>query len=122
MENRACSNAAASWLWTLVNTTLFLVACGGSQKSTDHYRASVDQQRACCGELHDPTERAACIDQIVTVDDMADEGDVVAVEDSSQNQATYRCMHEHFTCDPQTGRATAASQQAQLDCINDIGQ
>lgn len=91
-----------------------LWACGGSQKpSRDHYGATVDKQRACCTELSDPNERAACIDRIITIDD---EG----VAKSPENQATFRCMNEHFTCDPTTGEATQESKQAQLDCINDL--
>ncbi len=104
-------------LWTAVYTTLCLglMACGGGQTRTDHYRATIDQQRACCASLGDPTERAACIDRIVTVDDPD-------VAKSSVNQATFECMNRHFECNPETGQATQASAQAQLDCINDIGQ
>ena len=38
------------------------------------------------------------------------------------NQATFACVQENFVCDPSTGRATAASAQAQLDCIQDLPQ
>jgi len=104
-------------MWTAVYTTLcgLLVACGGAQSGGgDHYKETISKQRACCSELADPTERAACIDQIVTVDD-------TDVQGSAENQATFRCMAEQFVCDPSTGHATAESRQAQLDCINDIG-
>jgi len=115
VAKRACG---AGWLWTAVYTTVcgLLLACGGAQKGGgDHYRATITKQRACCGELSDPSERAACIDQIVTIEDEA-------VHRSDENQATFRCMSEKFVCDSSTGQANAASRQAQLDCINDIGR
>jgi hypothetical protein len=113
----------SGWLWTAVYTTLCVlaVACGGAQKGGgDHYQASVDKQRACCGQLGDPTERAACVDRIVTVDDLVDADDSEAVKSSTVNQATFRCMSDYFVCDPSSGQATAESRQAQLDCVNDI--
>ena len=113
----------SGWLWTSVYTTLCVlaVACGGAQKGGgDHYQASVTKQRACCSELGDPSERAVCIDGIVTVDDLVDEEDSAEVKSSAVNQATFRCMSDNFVCDPGNGQATAASRQAQLDCVNDI--
>ena len=104
-------------MWTVVYTTLcaLVLACGGAQSGGgNHYQTSVSKQRACCGELSDPSERSACIDQIVTVEDES-------VQSSSENQATFRCMNQHFVCDSSTGQATAESRQAQLDCLNDIG-
>lgn len=105
-------------MWTVVYTTLcgLLLACGGAQSGGGSpYESSVSKQRACCGALSDPSERATCIDTIVTVEDEA-------VQRSSENRATFRCMSDHFVCDQATGQATAESRQAQLDCINDIGQ
>jgi len=125
MENSEQRFRLRRLVWTLVYTTLCvaLAACGGSQgKDTDHYQNSITKQRACCGQLGDPSERARCIDDIVTVEEIAGDEDSESVSSSSVNQATFRCMNDHFTCDPETGRASSASQQAQLDCINDISQ
>jgi len=118
MQTMAKRVARSGWLWTAVYTTLcgLAVACGGAQKGGgNQYQSSISTQRACCGKLADPSERAACIDQIVTVEDEE-------VQSSPANQATFRCMNDNFTCDPSTGQATPQSRQAQLDCINDIGQ
>ena len=43
-------------------------------------------------------------------------------EAASANQRTFACVQRHFVCEPATGRATAASNQAQLDCITDLGE
>ena len=104
-------------MWTGVYTTVCLLwlGCGGAQGGGDPYAETITKQRACCSQLGDPNERAACIDQIVTVDDED-------VRGSAENRATFRCIEQNFVCDPSTGQATAASRQAQLDCINDIGQ
>ncbi len=124
METTRLHRRCHSTLWTLVYTTLCCaaVACGGAQSNEDHYQASVDKQRECCSQLGDPSERANCIDRIVTVEEMVGSDDAETVSSSSVNQATFKCMEQHFVCDPTNGRATAESSQAQLDCINDIDQ
>lgn len=91
---------------------LALAACGG--RHTDHYRAATDKQTACCEHLTG-APRDQCLAEIVRVDD-------AAVAQATANQRTYACVERNFTCEPATGRATAASNQAQLDCISDLGE
>ena len=91
-----------------------LTACGGGGgKRGDTYVAATSAQEACCEHL--ATGRDACLQEIVRAPDDA-------VARSSANQATYACVEEHFACDPATGRATQASAQTQLDCIQDLPQ
>lgn len=91
---------------------LALAACGG--RHTDHYRAATDKQTTCCEHLTG-APRDQCLAEIVRVDD-------AAVAQATANQRTYACVERNFTCDPATGRATPASNQAQLDCISDLGE
>lgn len=92
---------------------LALAACGGGHR-TDHYRAATDRQTTCCEHLAG-APRDQCLAEIVRVDD----ADVATARD---NQRTFACVERHFVCEPATGRATAASNQAQLDCITDLGE
>ncbi len=91
---------------------LALAACGG--KHTDTYRAATDEQTRCCEHLAG-APRDQCLGEIVRVDD-------AAIAQSPANQRTYACVDRHFQCDAATGRASAASNQAQLDCIQDLGE
>lgn len=86
-------------------------ACGGGHK-VDRYAAATNLQEACCEKAPD---RDACLRAIVRAPD-AD------VAHAPANQQTFACVQENFVCDPATGRATAASAQAQLDCIQDLPQ
>ena len=90
-------------------------ACGGSKHSGgDTYAKAEDVQGDCCEHLSGDA-RTQCVSQIVRVDDQN-------VARTSVNQQTYACVTDHFTCDPATGHATPASAQAQLECIQDLGQ
>lgn len=93
--------------------SLALVACGGGRR-TDSYRAATDRQTACCEGLAG-APRDQCLAEIVRVDD-------ASVASARDNQRTFACVERHFVCEPATGRATAASNQAQLDCITDLGE
>ena len=88
-------------------------ACGGGHH-TDTYRAATSQQEACCEHLAG-APRDQCLAEIVRVDDER-------VAQSRENQRSYACVQRHFRCDAATGRATAESNQAQLDCIQDLGE
>jgi hypothetical protein len=91
--------------------SILLAACGGGHHHTDTYAKATDVQETCCEHLQgDP--RAACLQNIVRVDDFAQKSDT--------NQSTYGCVVEHFACDPGTGHATRESAQAQIDCIQDL--
>jgi hypothetical protein len=95
-------------LWSLLFT---LVACGGGHKK-DTYGRGVHVQEECCEHLKGG-DRDACLQKIVRVDDPE-------VAKTRENQQTYACVVEHFTCDPATGHATSASVQAQMDCEQDL--
>ncbi len=87
-------------------------ACGGGSKpkeSNTYVRASSVQQECC---EHAGANRDSCLKDIVRVEDFA--------QQSPQNQATYACVADNFTCDPASGHATQPSAQAQLDCIQDL--
>lgn len=84
-------------------------ACGGGHR-TDHYAAATSRQEACCEKAAD---RDDCLRGIVRAPDPD-------VARAPANQATFACVQEHFECDAATGRATAASAQAQLDCIQEL--
>jgi len=84
-----------------------LAACGG--KHTDSYKQATTEQQACCENL-DGQPRTQCMESIVTIDDPAASRD-------GDNQRTFRCVEDHFTCDPATGHATQESAQEQYDCI-----
>lgn len=86
-------------------------ACGGNAR-TDSYQRATSAQEACCEHLQGPA-RDQCLGQIVRVDDPA-------VASNEANQATYRCIEQHFVCDPSTGHASQDSAQAQYDCIADL--
>jgi hypothetical protein len=87
-----------------------LAACGGGSHR-DTYAKATDAQQTCCEHLAGPG-RDQCLHGIVRVEDFA--------QKAPQNQSTYACVVEHFTCDPQTGHATQQSAQAQIDCIQDL--
>lgn len=89
-----------------------LAACGG--KHTDSYAAATNEQTKCCEHLAGPS-RDQCLSEIVRVDDPN-------AASSRDNQRTYACVERHFQCDASTGRATAESNQSQLDCIQDLGE
>jgi hypothetical protein len=88
-----------------------LAACGG--RHTDSYQQATSKQETCCEHLTG-AERDQCLAQIVRVGDPG-----VAASDA--NQATYRCVEDHFACDPASGHATRESAQEQYDCIADLG-
>ncbi len=90
---------------------LLLAACGGRHHG-DTYAKATSTEQVCCEHLSGEG-RDRCLQQIVRVDDPE-------VERSSINQTQYACIEDHFVCDPQTGHATAASAQQQLDCLQDI--
>jgi hypothetical protein len=100
------------WLVALA-ASLALAACGGHGHS-DTYKKATSEQERCCENLEDG-DRDACMQQIVRVDNP----DVAATD---ANQATYRCIEDHFVCDPSSGHASRESAQAQYDCIADLGQ
>ena len=89
---------------------LLCAACGGAPPNV--YQRAMSDQEACCRGLADEAARQQCLAEIVRVEQDA--------ERSPTNQQTFRCVDRHFACDPATGRATKASAQAQLDCIQDV--
>ena len=94
-------------LWCL----LLALGCGGGHHG-DTYARGVKVQEQCCEHLQSGA-RDDCLRKIIRVEDPE-------VAKSSTNQQTYACVVEHFTCDPETGHATPASAQAQLDCNQDL--
>lgn len=109
--------AATTGLTTLARGCLaaalaLAAACGGGGKRVDRYRVATDLQERCCEKAPD---RDDCLRGIVRAPD----GDVAH---DPANQQTFACVQEHFACDETTGRATTASAQAQLDCIQDLPQ
>ena len=90
---------------------VLLAACGGGGSHRDTYAKATDVQQSCCEHLSGPG-RDQCLHNIVRVEDFA--------QKSQQNQATYACVVDHFTCDAQTGHATQQSAQAQIDCVQDL--
>lgn len=94
-------------LWVAIS----LAACGGGHRG-DTYAKGTQVQEQCCENLKDAS-RDECLKKIVRVSDPE-------VAKTSTNQQQYACVTEHFVCDPQTGHATQASAQAQLDCIQDL--
>lgn len=107
-------HTASRWRHAVLATLLFasVAACGG--KRTDSYKKATSQQEQCCDHLMG-AGRDECLSQIVRVSDPN-----VAASDA--NQATFRCVEDHFTCDPASGHATQASAQQQYDCIAELGQ
>lgn len=98
--------------WWVPLTLALLVACGGGgRKRTDTYAKGTDAQAQCCEHLSG-ADRDGCLSEIVRVEDPE-------AAKTSTNQATYACVVEHFVCNPQTGKPTQVSAQAQYDCIED---
>jgi hypothetical protein len=98
--------------WVPLTLALVVAACsGGGGKKSDTYAKGTDAQAQCCENLAG-AERDRCLSEIVRV------GDPAAAQ-TSTNQATYACVVEHFVCNPQTGKPTPPSAQAQYDCIED---
>lgn len=98
-----------------VAATLLLlstVACGQPQKREDTYARATDVQGACCENLGG-SDRDQCLRDIVRVDDPA-------ASQTGTSQATSSCVAQHFVCDPQRGKATPASAQAQYDCLEEL--
>jgi hypothetical protein len=96
-------------LWVAIS----LAACGGGGgQRGDTYARGTQVQEQCCESL-EGASRDECLKKIVRVSDPE-------VAKTSTNQQQYACVTEHFVCDPQTGHATQASAQAQLDCIQDL--
>jgi hypothetical protein len=96
-------------LGSLVSASL--VACGGASKH-DSYARGTNLEAQCCENLQG-TARDTCLGELPKVADKA-------VQSDAANQATYRCVAEHFTCDRATGHATQQSAQAQLECIQQL--
>ncbi len=99
------------WWIPLTAAALVLVACGGS-RSNDTYARGTQVQEACCENLQGQ-DRDRCLAEVIRV------GDPAAAR-TATNQQTFACVVEHFVCDPQTGRETQASAQAQHDCTDDL--
>lgn len=97
--------------WVPLTLAILLAACSGGGKRTDTYAKGTDVQSDCCENLRGP-ERDRCLGDIVRIDDPE-------AAKTSTSQATYACVVEHFVCNPQTGKPTQASAQAQYDCIED---
>jgi hypothetical protein len=102
------------WLIALATSLAGIAACGGGGGHSDTYKKATSEQERCCENLNGP-DRDACMQSIVRVDNP----DVAATD---TNQATYRCIEDHFVCDPSTGHPSPESAQAQYDCIADLGQ
>jgi hypothetical protein len=105
---RAYVVTALRWWFALT-----LAACGGGRHADTYARATNVQQK-CCEHLAGDS-RDTCLHDIIRIDD-------ATVARSDASQSTYACVTEHFSCDSATGRATKASAQAQLDCIQDLPQ
>ena len=99
------------WWIALTVAALALAGCGGGRK-TDTYARGTQVQEACCEHLKGP-DRDRCLGEVIRV------GDPAAAH-TATNQQTFACVVEHFVCDPQTGRETQASAQAQHDCTDDL--
>ena len=106
------SRPARWWVVLAFAVTFAAAACGGGGgKKTDTYAKGTEAQAQCCEHLTGGA-RDSCLSEIVRVEDPA-------AASTSTNQATYACVVEHFVCDPNTGKPTQASAQAQYDCIED---
>src|SRR5262245_11352531 len=99
-------------LATVTSVLLFAACGGGGGKHGDTYARGTEVQEQCCEHLGGPA-RDGCLQKIVRVSDPD-------VAKTSSNQQQYACVVEHFDCDPASGHATAASAQAQMDCIQDL--
>ena len=102
-------------IWTCIASLLCvsLVACSSS--TTQYYGDAIQKQEHCCGQLADEGTRQACLSEIVRTED-------ARVQTLPENNDTYYCINTHFTCDPQSGRATRNSAQQQLDCLVELEQ
>ncbi|MDQ3367862.1 MAG: hypothetical protein M3680_20755 [Myxococcota bacterium] len=98
------------WITLTLALAVAASACGGG-KRRDTYARATDVQGACCEHLAGPA-REQCLAEIVRVEDPQ-------AAKTSTGQATYACVAEHFVCNPETGRPTQPSAQAQYDCIED---
>lgn len=99
------------WWIALTATAIALAACGGTA-SNDTYARGTQVQEQCCENLQGEG-RDRCLGEVIRV------GDPAAAR-TATNQQTFACVVEHFVCDPQTGRETQASAQAQHDCTDDL--
>lgn len=97
--------------FALTAVALALAACGGGRRN-DTYARGTQVQEACCENLQG-VDRDRCLAEVIRV------GDPAAAK-TATNQQTFACVVEHFVCDPQTGRETQASAQAQHDCTDDL--
>ena len=111
VRERQARNTVVRWLRWSVLAAALLAACTGGGKRNDTYAKGTDAQAQCCENLTG-SERDACLGQIVRTEDPQ-------AAKTATNQATYACVVENFVCDPHTGHSTAASAQAQYDCIED---
>jgi hypothetical protein len=103
---------ALRWWFALTAASLVLVACSPSKGGGDTYARGTQVQEQCCEHLQG-SDRDTCLGEVVRVGDPA-------ASRTATNQQTFACVVEHFVCDPQTGRETQASAQAQLDCTEDL--
>ncbi|MDB4962948.1 MAG: hypothetical protein JWP01_2947 [Myxococcales bacterium] len=99
------------WSVALTAIALLVVGCGGGRRN-DTYARGTQVQEQCCEHLQG-RDRELCLSEVIRV------GDPGAAT-TATNQQTFACVVEHFVCDPQTGRETTASAQAQHDCTEDI--
>jgi len=102
---------ALRWWIALTATAILLAACG-QRRGGDTYAQGTQVQEECCENLQGP-DRDACLAEVIRVGDPGAAG-------TATNQQTFACVVEHFVCDPQTGRETRASAQAQHDCTDDL--
>lgn len=102
---------ALRWWVTVTAAALVLAACGGGRRD-DTYARGTQAQEACCENLQG-VDRDRCLGEVIRLDDPA-------AARTATNQQTFACVVEHFVCDPQTGRETRASAQAQHDCTDDL--
>ena len=106
-ERRATTRLAT------VALVLLISACGGGGgKKKDTYAQGTHVQEECCENLKGPG-RDECLKKIVRVSDPE-------VAKTPANQQQYACVTDHFVCDPQSGHATQASAQEQMDCLQDL--
>ena len=90
-----------------------VAGCGSKPRSDTHAKAS-NVVAQCCEHLRGG-DRDKCLAEMPRVDDQG-------AARTSTNQQTYACVVDHFVCDPQTGRATQPSAQAQYDCVEDLSK
>jgi hypothetical protein len=105
---RHTTGRRARHAWIVALAAALAVGCGGSKRTDTYQKATLAQER-CCEHL-EGAARSECLSGIPRVDDPS-------VATTSANQATFRCVEDHFVCDPTTGHATQPSAQEQYDCI-----